>query len=198
MRIATDHRDAILQTAAKLFARKQFHEVLMDDVADKAGIAKGTIYRYFSNKNDLFAALSIQWLDLLGNEMGEIVASGAPPLDRMRQMLARLTQLVHDHDDFFQVMMRHECQLLANRQCDFSEKRAVMRDHFVTVIKEAQARSELQCPLDPKNAADMLMGMLRSLLRFSTPRPTPAETASMVMHIFVKGLGTGGRNGASS
>ena len=37
MRVAVDHRETILQTAAKLFARKPFHEVLMDDVADQAG-----------------------------------------------------------------------------------------------------------------------------------------------------------------
>jgi len=196
VRVATDHRDVIIQTAARLFARKKFHEVLMDDVADKAGIAKGTIYRYFPNKNELFAALSVQWLQYIGSELEKIAASKTPPIERLRRMLQRCCELVQENDDYFQVMMRHECELWANRKCEFTQRRGVLRDHFAGVIKEAHERKELYCPFDPRHAADMLMGMMRSLLRFSQPRPSPSELADMVLHVFVNGLST--RNGVKS
>ena len=89
MRIATDHREAILHNAARLFARKPFHEVLMDDVAVQTGIAKGTIYRYFPNKAELFVALSMRFVEMLGEEVERTIASNDPVVN-MRAMLVRL------------------------------------------------------------------------------------------------------------
>ena len=40
----------ILEAAAQLFATHRYHEVRMEDVAAEAGVAKGTIYRYFKDK----------------------------------------------------------------------------------------------------------------------------------------------------
>ncbi len=52
-----DKQKLILQKASDLFANKGFTEVTMDEIATSAGIAKGTIYNYFRNKNDLIASL---------------------------------------------------------------------------------------------------------------------------------------------
>src|SRR5687767_3152762 len=46
--------DHILEVAAQLFAKRHYHEVRMEDIALKAGVAKGTIYRYFEDKEDLY------------------------------------------------------------------------------------------------------------------------------------------------
>ena len=50
-------QEKILAAAEVMFASKRFHEVLMDDIAIGAGVGKGTIYRYFKNKEELYAAL---------------------------------------------------------------------------------------------------------------------------------------------
>ena len=188
MRIATDNRDVILQTAATLFARKAFHEVLMDEVAEKAGIAKGTIYRYFANKDELFAALSMSYMEMLGVEIGKSADVAGLPLIRLKAMLQRLAELVTEHRDFFQVMMRHECDLWEQKENEFSTRRGVIRDHFARVIDEAHARQEMNCPFDSRAAADMLLGMNRNLLRFTTPTPTPAQATEMMLHVFINGL----------
>src|SRR5262245_54602201 len=115
MRIATDHREAILVTAAKLFARKPFHEVLMDDVAEQAGIAKGTIYRHFPNKDELFSALSFWYLETISAELEIVAARKDPPLVRLRQLVVRVVEVVQERQDFFQVMQRHELNLWAQK-----------------------------------------------------------------------------------
>ena len=52
-----DRVACILKTARQAFAENAFHEVLMDDVAKKAGVGKGTIYRYFPDKESLYFAV---------------------------------------------------------------------------------------------------------------------------------------------
>jgi AcrR family transcriptional regulator len=47
----------ILETAIGIFASKGYHATTMQDVADALSIAKGTIYEYFPNKEDLFLAV---------------------------------------------------------------------------------------------------------------------------------------------
>lgn len=46
-------REKIIKSAIELFASKGFHETKVDEVAEKSGVAKGTIYLYFSSKEDL-------------------------------------------------------------------------------------------------------------------------------------------------
>ncbi|MGC4030775.1 MAG: TetR/AcrR family transcriptional regulator [Tepidisphaeraceae bacterium] len=58
-------RDAILKTAARLFAQRPFHEVRLDDVAQAAHIGKGTVYLYFKSKDDLFASLLLDAYSLV-------------------------------------------------------------------------------------------------------------------------------------
>lgn len=188
MRIAVDHRETILHTAAKLFARRPFHEVLMDDVAEQAGIAKGTLYRHFENKDELFAALSMQYMAMLGSEVGKIEAKIHDPLNRIESMLVRLMELIREHNDFFQVMQRHESNLWAIRGTEFLARRNVMRDCFMRAIRDAESSGELALPFEATYAADMLLGMMRNLLRFSDPQPPPREMARMILHIFVRGL----------
>ena len=50
-------QDAILAAALQLFAQKGFHGTAVPDVAQLAGVATGTIYRYFSSKEALVNAV---------------------------------------------------------------------------------------------------------------------------------------------
>ncbi|MBW4083200.1 TetR family transcriptional regulator [Paenibacillus sp. S150] len=49
---------AILDAAYELFGSGGFYETKMSEVAERAGIAKGTVYLYFKNKEDLFMAVT--------------------------------------------------------------------------------------------------------------------------------------------
>ncbi|RII18688.1 HTH-type transcriptional repressor KstR2 [Streptomyces sp. YIM 130001] len=50
-------RDQILTVAARLFAERSYDDVLMEDVATRAGISRALLYRHFPGKRELFAAL---------------------------------------------------------------------------------------------------------------------------------------------
>lgn len=60
-----ERRSQLLDVGARLFAAKPYDEVLMEDVAERAGISRALLYRYFPNKRDLFAAIYQQAADRL-------------------------------------------------------------------------------------------------------------------------------------
>jgi AcrR family transcriptional regulator len=57
-------RTAILKTARAMFAKARFEEIKMSDVAERSGLAKGTVFLYFPTKEALF-------LDLVEEDMGD-------------------------------------------------------------------------------------------------------------------------------
>ena len=69
-RVKTQEKElAILDAASRVFAARPFHEVLIDTIAADAGIGKGTIYRYFETKEDLYFATVLHVMETLAADL---------------------------------------------------------------------------------------------------------------------------------
>src|SRR5438046_1732663 len=78
MRVLDPNRGQhILHTAARLFDRRRYHEVRMEDVAASAGVGKGTLYRYFQDKEDLYIALLVSAIERFCQEMNAALKEAA-------------------------------------------------------------------------------------------------------------------------
>ena len=53
-------RESIIQAAIEVFSKKDFKTASISEIAQKAGVADGTIYQYFRNKEDLFSSIPIE------------------------------------------------------------------------------------------------------------------------------------------
>ncbi len=62
-------RQEILKIAREVFSEKSFYQATLEEIAERAEFAKGTIYGYFTSKEDLFECLIAEELDLLENEL---------------------------------------------------------------------------------------------------------------------------------
>src|SRR5215469_2892637 len=90
---AAARRDAILTAALDEFSAKGFASARLDDVAQRAGVAKGTIYLHFKDKEALFQELVRTMLGPLVAGLEQLRASDLP----IRTVLERFTDLfVHD------------------------------------------------------------------------------------------------------
>jgi len=83
-------RDALVDSAYRLFTQQGFHGTSLDQVAAEAGFTKGAVYSNFASKEDLFFAVyerrveaSVQRLDALVDEFG-----ASAPVESARQALA--------------------------------------------------------------------------------------------------------------
>src|SRR5213592_1907800 len=78
----------MLDVAARLFGTQHFHEVRMDDVATEAGVGKGTIYRYFEDKDELYLALLERAGRQLDGRIHAAVESAAGPQQKLEDLAA--------------------------------------------------------------------------------------------------------------
>ena len=83
---------AILRAATKVFARNGFFNSKVTDVAREAGVADGTVYLYFKNKDDILISLFNQTMD-------EAIAAGRQTLPAMSDPIAKLRQVAYLHLD---------------------------------------------------------------------------------------------------
>lgn len=79
---ASDKKDRILDAARRLLVERGFQDILLDDVAREAGVAKGTLFLYYDSKDALVAAVFAGLVDQLAAELDAVAASGreGPPL----------------------------------------------------------------------------------------------------------------------
>ncbi|MEU6218605.1 TetR/AcrR family transcriptional regulator [Streptomyces sp. NPDC047022] len=83
-RVSQEHLDArrrqILEGAVLCFARNGFHATSMQDVLKEAGLSAGAVYRYFSSKDELIAAVVGEVLDVLTETYEGAAVETPPPL----------------------------------------------------------------------------------------------------------------------
>lgn len=72
----TDKRLSVLAAAHELFSAKSFHDVKLEEVAEKAGVAKGTIYTYFKSKDELFVQCLLHDIPEFEKRTDQAIAEG--------------------------------------------------------------------------------------------------------------------------
>src|SRR3954454_4959483 len=88
-------RSDIVTAALRLFAAKGFAATRLDDVAEAAGIAKGTVYLYFAIKEELFREVVRQVLLPTQDRLEETIAAHqGPAADLVRLLLAGIARLI--------------------------------------------------------------------------------------------------------
>jgi AcrR family transcriptional regulator len=82
----------VIEAALKLGAEGGYDAVQMRDVAASAGVALGTIYRYFASKDHLLAAALVEWVDDLERRVTARPPKGDTTADRVVHVLRRATR----------------------------------------------------------------------------------------------------------
>src|SRR5690606_11429617 len=80
-------RDRILRAALEVFARRGFHQALLDEVAKAAGVGKGTIYLYVPDKEGLLLEAIQHQMGVHEREIREQVASAHDPIDQLYRLI---------------------------------------------------------------------------------------------------------------
>src|SRR5204863_2864875 len=81
---------AIPQVAEEIFTENDFHQVLMEEVALRARVGKGTLYRYFPTKEDLYFAIIFAGWDRLREELEEVLREEGP----LEELLEKTTRQI--------------------------------------------------------------------------------------------------------
>ncbi len=159
-----EKRKRLLHAAIQTFGRRGFHEAKIADIAAEAGVAEGTVYLYFRNKEDLLGCVFDETMD-------EVLAQARAIRHAEGTAAEKATKLVGLHFSFigqdrdlasvFQIELRRSARHVER----FS--RVKLSEYFRLldgVLKEGIASGELRKDLEPRVAVRILFGAADEIL----------------------------------
>ncbi|NNG28098.1 MAG: TetR family transcriptional regulator [Ignavibacteriaceae bacterium] len=99
-------REKIIDAAAELFSHKSYHEVMMEDVAKLISVAKGTVYNYFSSKEELYFSIIQLRMEKLIASLKEKIESEESSLDSLRSFTTHLYMFMMKYRNFFLIYQK--------------------------------------------------------------------------------------------
>ncbi|MCA2005147.1 MAG: uroporphyrinogen-III synthase [Ignavibacterium sp.] len=100
-------KEIIIDKAIELFARKDYYEVMMDDVAKLSKVAKGTVYNYFESKEQLYNEIITSNLSNLLTSIKSNLSSDSLIIDSLQSFISSLHQFLVSHKNFFKIFSRY-------------------------------------------------------------------------------------------
>ncbi|HEX4455909.1 MAG TPA: TetR/AcrR family transcriptional regulator [Kofleriaceae bacterium] len=160
--IAVDKRDAIVQAALELFVERGFYGVAVPEIAERAQVGAGTIYRYFESKEALVNALYRQEKQ----RFAQTVIMSFPAIDRSRELFRTLwnrmaTFATTNQSSFVFLELHHHAPYLDDNSRAVEQR---MIELFEGVIAAAQSRGELKLA-PPRLLMGIVMGAFTGVMR---------------------------------
>jgi TetR/AcrR family transcriptional regulator, fatty acid metabolism regulator protein len=160
-RLPAERRILDIMTAARaVFTEKGYNDALISDIAERAGVVDGSIYRFFTNKRDLLVRVVEQWYENMLADDDEQFAS-------LRGTWNRIRFIVHHHLG----TIRREpalCRLVFQelrpdplyRQTRLFKLNQAYTHRLIEVVKEAVAQGEFRSDVSPALVRDLIYGCI--------------------------------------
>ncbi|MER5333993.1 TetR family transcriptional regulator [Micromonospora sp. NPDC002717] len=153
-----DTRQRLFEAAVELIAEQGFSATTVDDIAARAGVAKGTVYYNFESKTVLFEELLRHGIGLLTAEFRAAVA-GLPPREALAALVRAELEYIRRYRAFAQLLLSEMWR--TNRE--WQQTLRLLRGEAIEVIAETVragvAVGDLPADLDVRTASSALFGV---------------------------------------
>ncbi len=153
-----DTRQRLFVAAVELIAEQGFSATTVDDIAARAGVAKGTVYYNFESKAVLFEELLRHGIGLLTADFRAAVA-GLPPREALAALVRAELEYIRRYRAFAQLLLSEMWR--TNRE--WQQTLRLLRGEAIEVIAETVragvASGDLPADLDVRTASSALFGV---------------------------------------
>ncbi len=159
----------IIEAARRVFTREGFKKASMEKIAEEAGLAKGTVYLYFPNKDQLVAATLEAGADQFFGRAREESSTGGDPAERIRTLIRSMIEHAEEERDFQRALFIELNEWLFDASRLTMVQRLIARhEEFISyiagIISEGIAAGTFDTP-DPRRAAGHLYHLLGGAFR---------------------------------
>ncbi len=184
-------RDAVLQTAVRMFLERSYGRTSMNDVATQLNITKPALYHYFRNKEEILVEIYRLGTDLIDEMLDAIEAEEKPGLDKVADFISGYIRIVSG--DFGRAVIRLDDGELSRTGRKTVRERKREIDHRLRAMIDGGIGDGSVAPCDAKIAAFIVAGAIHGMASWyepSGPMKLAAITAQYV-RILAAGLATG-------
>ncbi|HCY85993.1 MAG TPA: hypothetical protein DHV36_12730 [Desulfobacteraceae bacterium] len=186
-----EKQENIIKAAGIVFSQKGFHQARMDEIAEAAGVAKGTLYYNYSSKSKLFAATVTCGLNRIMAAIEAELASDLPFLDHLRAIVATIIRLYISNKEVTRIYAN---EMSSGIEDEVRSEIKAVREQF-TAFVEAQLQTGQEkgylAPLPSHLSAVAVIGIIDALCSHHLEHPdlhSPDELTDTVFTILSSGL----------
>ncbi|MBX6376949.1 MAG: TetR/AcrR family transcriptional regulator [Clostridia bacterium] len=158
-----ERQQALLAAARRVFARKGYHGATVRDIAEEAGVATGTFYLYFRNKEASFLALIDEFYRLLIEEIAAARAAVTRRPEKLAVSIAAVLRTFAAHQDLARILLLQA----AGSDPAFDARLAAVHEEFARLLRddlEEGVASRDFLPTDTDLAARAIVGSLHEVI----------------------------------
>jgi len=188
---------SIQDAAMRVIARKGMAAATMQDIAEEAGVAKGTIYLYFRDRDELVEKTFDSAITGLRKRIDEAWAGQTEFADKLRALIAAKFAFFREHREFFRLYMSLRLPE-GNPQQQRRQKRTCQPqyltriDQFAASLSEAMERGDIR-RMDPRRLALFIIEGSNALVieRVMEDAPPPEqEDVELIASVILDGIST--------
>ena len=150
----------IVQAAVKIFSKEGFHDAKIDDIAQEAGVAKGTVYQYFSSKQELFQEMIKYSIEKYSQAVKKIVSSNKDIHEKIYTLAINHGKFIKEHIEMGEIVP-HQPHILSQEMRLWIMEQ---KNHIFVVLEEMIEtginKEEIRKDVDKEIAVLSIMGSL--------------------------------------
>jgi len=162
-RKATDNKyDAILDAALALFVERGFYGTAMPLIAERANVAAGTLYHYFTNKEAMVNALFRKWKENIARTIYTAFPATAAPREQFRAIYMHMASFALANPEAFAFLELHHHQPYLDKESHTLDQS--LKKFGVTFVMAAQNQGVLK-KVDPWLLMELMFGAFNGMFR---------------------------------
>ncbi|MBN2564816.1 MAG: TetR/AcrR family transcriptional regulator [Candidatus Eisenbacteria bacterium] len=156
-------RERIIAAAARLFGDKGYHDTTTAEIAESAGVAAGTIYIYFSSKEELLVAVFEEFLGRHMDRLREGIVRETSPGNKLIRLMSLGLQLMKDNPESAQIFLSQLRQSTQMIRTVAKRSSRAYKDIIEEVLTEG-VKSGTCRQMDIPASASMLFGAFQQVV----------------------------------
>lgn len=181
------HREEILQTALLLFSENGFHNVTMQEIARASEFSVGTIYKFFSNKEDLYRVLIETKTSEFHSRLKDALEIPGSEVERIERFIQEKIHLYSENADLARLYFMETMGASFSFKAGLQEGMRTQYEDILNSIKkvfEKGIKKKLFSDIDPYHLAVALEGISTALLVENLEHPDQEIDVTLAVKIF--------------
>jgi TetR/AcrR family transcriptional regulator len=188
-------RQEMLAAALDLFSEKGYRNVSMQEIAEQAEFAIGTLYNFFRNKEELYKALIREQADRFEQAVGKAIDEPEREVDKLRGYVEAKGKVFRGNVSVIRLYLAEtqgaSFNLQAGLDSELRERRAAFLRKLAAIFEDGMRRKRFRKIADPYRLAVALESVTSALLLLWLEEPDRhpyPEDPDAILNVFFKGL----------
>lgn len=181
--------ERVLSVASELFASSDYQRVCMEEIAQRSGVGKGTLYNLFESKEDLYFSILRRRLEELLGILEQAYNSREDTLRNLRSLVLHLHKFMSRHPHFYLIWKREENSLAKNDRPEIGGLHRRLNELVRRVLQGGSREGVIRPEMNHELIANLLLGMIDGLRKSPESVYRREQAIDDLLTVLMKGIG---------